>query len=152
MKSHVPTWNHFPRHEWLFPERFGRLKRTFFKLFSCRGGAILHFFRELTASPRHVFALFSHNSYHSARFLATFLMEFCFFWNELVTKKPFPASFCDRGTRLCAVFSGIYGGLVCEVAMFLLKITLKRALCLFLKTLCAGFVFKNTLEQDWACV
>jgi len=95
---------------------------------------------------------FPHNFHFSVGFLATFLMEFCFFWNELVTKKPFPASFCDRGTRLCAVFSGIYGGLVCEVAMFLLKITLKRALCLFLKTLCAGFVFKNTLEQDWACV
>jgi len=153
MKSHVPTWNNFPRHETTFPEQIGPLKRIFFNFIFMSGRSnFTLFWTNCLFLPDMFLHFFSAQFTSLCRLFGYIFNAICFFWNEFVTKKPFPGSYCQRGTRLWAFFARSHGGLVREVALFLLKITLKTALCLCLKTLCAGFLLKITLKQLCACV
>ena len=161
-----PTWNCTFRHEitcsdmkplsptWMtFSGAIRAAKKKFFLTFFHVGEVQFYtFFCELTSSPRHVFALFFAQFISFCTLFCYIFNGICCFCNEFVTKKAFPGVYYQRVTRMWAFHARSHGGLVCEVSLFLLKITLKTALCLCLKTLCTGFLLKITLKQLCACV
>jgi len=104
MKLHIPTWNHMFRHETTFPDMndffrsdSGHSFFNFFLTFMSGRCNFTLFFANWLLLPDTILHFFSHNSYHFARFFATFLMEFAVSAMNLLLKWHFQVSFSNLG-------------------------------------------------------
>ena len=88
------------------------------------------FRHQLTASPRHEIETFGAKFIVSGTPFRYNCNENCSFCHQFGTKMALSGAILQPGTRMWALHARNYGGLVCEVSLFLLKITLKM--------LCAG--------------